>query len=87
MITILTSCWAATKKLLNGVNLPVVLSSISRSIRGLTTPVTFPVAGKAMSRSIRGLSVAETFPVDTTTTGSKSIRGTTANNFPSSLSN
>lgn len=87
MITILTSCWAATKKLLNDVNLPVVLSSISRSIRGLTTPVTFPVAGKAMSRSIRGLSVAETFPVDTTTTGSKSIRGTTANNFPSSLSN
>ena len=46
MITILTSCWAATKKLLNGVNLPVALSS-----------------------------------------GSKSIRGTTANNFPSSLSN
>jgi hypothetical protein len=67
MITILTSCWAATKKLLNDVNLPVVLSSISRSIRGLTAPVTFPV--------------------DTITTGSKSIRGTTANNFPSSLSN
>lgn len=67
MITILTSCWAATKKLLNGVNLPVVLSSISRSIRGLSVP--------------------ETFPVVTTTTGSKSIRGTTANNFPSSLSN
>ena len=67
MITILTSCWAATKKLLNGVNLPVVLSSISKSIRGLSVP--------------------ETFPVVTITTGSKSIRGTSANNFPSSLSN
>jgi hypothetical protein len=66
MIAILTSCWAATKKLLIDVNFPVVLSSISRSIRGLTVP--------------------ETFPVDTITTGSKSIRGTTANNFPSSLS-
>jgi hypothetical protein len=86
MITILTSCWAATKKLLIDVNFPVTLSSISRSIRGLLTPVTFPVTAKSISRSIRGLTVPETFPVDTITTGSKSIRGTTANNFPSSLS-
>ena len=62
MITILTPVWAATKKLLNNLNFPVTLSSVSKSIRGLTTPNSFPVTYRAVSRSIRGLTAGNNFP-------------------------
>lgn len=65
MITIITSCWAATKRAINDLNLPVVLSSISRTIRGLTVPEIFPVNTITTgSKTIRGKAATNNLPVN-----------------------